>query len=984
MPRRATRKLRALNLPSLPPSQPPPSPPPSPPPGAARWQLRLLGAVELRDGSGNVTRLASRAVVLLLARLALGAGRDHAREEVIDLLWPEAPLDVGRNRLRQTLAVLRSVLEPPGLTSAPVLLADRRTLRLVPGSVECDVESFEAALQRGDAAAAARWYGGELLPGFYDEWVHAHRLRLAASADELKPVARCPVRQPVSAPPRWPPVVPPQLVAVALRQHRLPLYLTRLVGFEAAGAALAAAVKQQRLVILRGPGGAGKTRLAVEVARALAQGDAWSATATATATEPFDTIAFVPLAACEDRAVFHDAVLLALQRDAAAAPAQDATDRLESALAGRHALLVLDNFEQLVDVARQDLSTWLARLPGLHLLVTSRRALGLDGEVEQALAALPLPSSGAPLNTSALNPAVALFVDRAQAVRADFHLGERNQALVVAVVRQLQGLPLALELAAARLRSVSLADMLDMLRGAAQGEPGRGLVLLARSGPRAADDPRHASMLRVVDWSWQHLDAAARQRLTQLAAFDGGATLHTMHNMLGGSLEQAAVGLDDLVAASVAFVQEGPTGGVRYHTFEPMREYALALLGAADRAGLRRQHLEALLLWARALGRSPALDSFRDELPNLLAAQATAVACGEPALAVQLALDCAAALVDVPLPPSGLDTLRRALTSLADGVSGEPTAISGTVQRLAAAGHALLAHLSFDAGQRDAAQLHAQQALQLAPEGSVERAAVLYAAARVQLRVHNDAEAAAALAAQALQLARAHGLLHVQAQALVLQAVLAVRVAHDMPRDVALKQEALGLWRQLGSPARLAAAQVGLAISMGFMRRFPEQLELLDQGSRAAATNGQRTLWAFAQSVQGYLLADLRRFGPSAGCYLGCLRTAWDIGSWREWFYALWNLPRTLAHGRRPQAAARLMGFADAFYTQRFGTLGWEDARERRRTRRLVLVQLGAAHEAALWQEGARLSMAQAMELGCAEAQRMAEPAPACAPKPAP
>ena len=143
------------------------------------------------------------------------------------------------------------------------------------------------------------------------------------------------------------------------------------------------------------------------------------------------------------------------------------------------------------------------------------------------------------------------------------------------------------------------------------------------------------------------------------------------------------------------------------------------------------------------------------------------------------------------------------------------------------------------------------------------------------------------MAAQTLQLTRAHGLLHVQPQALLLQAVLAVRVAHDMPHDVVVKQEALGLWRQPSSPARLAAAQVGLVISMDFVRRFPEQLELLDQASRAAATNGQRTLWAFAQSVQGYLLADLRRFGPSASCYLGCLRTAWDIGSWRGWFYAL-------------------------------------------------------------------------------------------------
>ncbi len=946
-------------------------------PTGVRWSLRLLGAFELHDGKHGTTRLPSRAVTLLLARLALGAGRDHAREELIDLLWPEAPLDVGRNRLRQALSVLRSVLEPAGTHGAPVLLASRRTLCLVPGSIACDAGAFEAALRRGNTAEAARWYAGELLPGFYDDWVIDERRRLAALADTLQHAAATApaLAQRALAPMRQEPAMPP-----GAGQTRLPVYLTRFLGFESAGAALAAAVQQRRLVVLRGPGGAGKTRLAVEVARALAQATTWRDTA----SQPFDTVAFVPLAACEERAAFHDAVLLALQRDAGAAQAADAADgaaaRLDRALAGRHALLVLDNFEQLVDAARQDLADWLARLPGLHLLVTSRHALGLDGEVEHALAALPLPARDAPLHALALNPAVALFVDRARAVRADFHLGERNRALVADIVHQLHGLPLALELAAARVRSLSLADMLAMLRSAAHGAPGRGLALLARSGPRAADDARHASMLRVVDWSWQHLDPAGRQRLTLLAAFDGGATLQAVHDMgvetTAGTrtlpapdLASTAVGLGDLVSASVAFVREGAAGAGRYHAFEPVREYALSLLDEAQRAALRRQHLQAMLRWAGSLGHAPALDAFRDELPNLLAAMAAAETCGEPLLAVQLAVDAAAALADVALPPSGMDALRRAL-ALAASQPGTP---------LAAEGRAVLAHWSFDAGQRDAAQQHAAQALQLAPAGSSAHARALYAAARVALRVRNDTAQAAALAAQALEQARALGLLHVQAQALVLQAVLAVRVEHDMPRDAALKREALALWQQLGDPARVAAAQVGLAISMGFARRFPEQLQLLDQASRAAAANGQRTLWAFAHSVQGYVLADLARWDASARAYLGCLRTAWDVAAWREWFYALWNLPRTLAHGRRPEQAALLMGFAEAFYAQRFGTLGWEDARERRRTRRLVGVQLGAARAQALWQDGAELSMGQAMELACAEAQRLGG-APAATP----
>lgn len=137
-----------------------------------------------------------------------------------------------------------------------------------------------------------------------------------------------------------------------------------------------------------------------------------------------------------------------------------------------------------------------------------------------------------------------------------------------------------------------------------------------------------------------------------------------------------------------------------------------------------------------------------------------------------------------------------------------------------------------------------------------------------------------------------------------------------------------------------------------------------------AAQHGQFGLLAFAHSVTGYVLPDLRRHPESAASYRRCLQLAWEHSDWRQWFYALLNLPRTLAHRRRPQAAARLLGFAQTFYAQRFGEVGREDLPEVRRTRRLVAVQLGPdgrsrAH--ALWLEGATLTMAEAMRLALAE-----------------
>ena len=293
---------------------------PQPAAAVARWRLRLLGAFELDDGRSRLTRLPSRAVTLLLARLAMGLQREHGREELVDLLWPAVPLEVGRNRLRQALSALRSVLEPAEWAVSPVLVADRRTVRLVPGALSCDVWMFEAALREGDTAAAARLFRGDLLPGFFDEWVIDERRRLGALAEGL---AMHPVRagrMGGAADAAAAPALPTPAVA-AVPSHRLPSYLTRKLGFEAAGASLALAVHTKRLVVLRGPGGGGKTRLAIGVARSLAAEPSW-----ANAPRPaFDLIVFVPLVACEVRQAFHDAVLLALRQDGTAGAGRTTT-----------------------------------------------------------------------------------------------------------------------------------------------------------------------------------------------------------------------------------------------------------------------------------------------------------------------------------------------------------------------------------------------------------------------------------------------------------------------------------------------------------------------------------------------------------------------------------------------------------------------------------------------------------------------------------
>jgi predicted ATPase len=935
-----------------------PSPSPSPSPSrtapaasAPRWRLRLLGAIELLDAQDRLARLPSRAATLLLADLALRAGQDHPRETLMERLWPGVAADAGRNRLRQTLSVLRGVLEPTAAEQGQVLWADRHHLRLVPGALWCDATALHSAMAQGDVGAVLELDRGELLPGWFEEWVVEARRHISERIAKLVHSAAAGSGPADPRPGAWAPSSTGTLTS------GLPLYLTRMWGFEAAANDLAQTVLQQRLVVLRGPGGAGKTRLAVEVARALAKPS--EAPHESHEATRFDLICFVPLAASSTRAQMHDAVLLALQQEADAFGA-DVALRIANALAGRRVLLLLDNFEQLVEVGRSDVLTWLAQAPALHVLVTSRRVLGVDGESELAIAPMPAVPRDGSLQEHALHPGVALFLARARAVRADFALTLGNHQTVAEIVQSLGGLPLAIELAAARLRSLPLADMHQMLHQ--RDAPGQALNLLARSGPWGADDPRHASMLQVVQWSWLLLTGPQQQALIVLAHCEGGVDLAGAAQLLGLGRLQAAGLLDALVAASVLATQPSAHGANtwRYVPFQPVREFALMVAGDAGRAQARATHRAWVTAWVQAwaaaqAGAAGSLAAFREELPNLLAAMGSALSDEVPEQAVALALAGDAAFTDINLPASGASSLLEALRQSQQPV--DPVA------------HILAAELAFKAGLRDAVMPNVEKALTVASVGHPARVAVSGRAALLLLRVPNDMQRAQLLFDEGLALAQAQNDIGCELLALKGQAMLAVRRDHDMQRNLALHQQSLALAQQHGSLPRQAEVMITLAIALGYVHRPLEQLPLLEQTRRVCEATGQRRLWAFSCSVTGYVLADLHRFDEAAASYRACLQRAWEDNAWREWFYPLWNLPRTLAHQRRPEAAAQMMGFAEHFYAQRFGAQGWEDTREARRTRRLIVVQLGAAATDAAWATGPALSMAQAMRLALRETE---------------
>ncbi len=394
---------------------------------------------------------------------------------------------------------------------------------------------------------------------------------------------------------------------------------------------------QVRVVTLLGPGGTGKTRLAVEIARALP--------GTATVDRPGPDVVMVPLAAVTDSGELLAEVCRALD----AAPDWAGEPLLEIAcrgLGGRSVVLVLDNLEQFVDEPSvvDDLVGLIDRVPELTVLCTSRTALHLRDERRLPLDPLPLPGEGAEDLDSVLgSDAVRLFLDRARAVLPGFEVTAANAAAVARVCRMLDGLPLAIELAAARVQILPPDQMLRRV--------GRRLQLLS-GGPRDLPE-RHRSMRAALDWSAQLLDPVEAQMFAQLSAFSGGWTIEAAEAICAvgdpSGSDGGCPGEVDIVEVLARLVDRSLVSGDgtgRLAMLETIRDYAAeALIGRAELPGVRDRHARFYAELAAQLGpqcRTSPDSSTRSRLDvesgNLAAALEHASECGDGALLGRLVL----------------------------------------------------------------------------------------------------------------------------------------------------------------------------------------------------------------------------------------------------------------------------------------------------------------------------------------------------------
>ncbi|RKN35488.1 BTAD domain-containing putative transcriptional regulator [Micromonospora musae] len=360
---------------------------------------------------------------------------------------------------------------------------------------------------------------------------------------------------------------------VTPRLPPLPGQLTSFVGREEELRRLAKLLTEARLVTLHGPGGAGKTRLAVETSGRY-DGD----------------VCLVELAALPPGAEVAPAVLAALNlRDTALrvpGGPRDATDRLVAALADRRLLLVLDNCEHVIDEAARFTARLLGAASSVRVLATSREPLGLTGEALCPVLGLPVPPDEAEPEQVHPYAAVRLFADRAADVAPGFAIEPGTVSEVLRICRTLDGLPLAIELAAARLRALPVAEVAARLDDRFR---------LLNRGSRAAA-PRHQTLRAVVRWSWDLLDEPERRLARRLSVFAGDADLAAVERICAPLGAEALDVLTGLVEKSLVEAGDG-----RFRMLETVRAFAaeqLAEAGEADQ--LRRAHVTYFLDLARA------------------------------------------------------------------------------------------------------------------------------------------------------------------------------------------------------------------------------------------------------------------------------------------------------------------------------------------------------------------------------------------------
>ncbi|HEV2239863.1 MAG TPA: BTAD domain-containing putative transcriptional regulator [Streptosporangiaceae bacterium] len=815
---------------------------------------------------------------------------------------------------------------------------------------------------------------------------------------------------------------PPTLAA--RRRSNLPAMLTDMVGRTAAVAELRALLNERRLVTLTGPGGVGKTRLALEMATQSA--DAFP-----------DGIWLVELAGPNLAGVGTpaDAVMAVLGiRDNSA---KDPADLLAEVLRASRMLLVLDNCEHLVDQAAKLTIRLLQAAPGLQVLATSREPLMLTGEIVWAVPPLELPELATDPGPAALAQfsAVQLFVARACASATGFRLDEGNAQAVAALCRRLDGIPLALELAATRVRSMGIHELLARL------DDRFGLLV---TGHRDAP-PRQRTLWAVIDWSWGLLTEPERLVLRRLAVSADGCTLDAAAAICAEDDLDVPGLVARLVDRSLVVVADAPDGP-RYRLLDSIAAYSLQhLRQAGEAAQTRRRHRRyysdlaeraaahlrghdqrswLVLLDAEAANLRSALDSAREDndpaalrMVNALAwywflrgrltearrALDEALALGRGAAAAQAAARAwrsgFTALAGErgeqagPPPLGGIDdpAMRATLEWFLGFVAsdfGDPSAGEAMVGRALESFRALgdrwgiaaalstRAKLAIVRGDPAAARADAQQSLAIFRErgdrwGQLQAIEWLGAAEAAT----GDHRQAARLHRDGLRMAEELGLWPQAADALSWLGRSALRSG-----DLAQARELLERAMRLATEQSYQPGQVFAEIGLGMTARREGKLDVAEAHLRSVLRTSQRVgpepdvAREVSASELGFIAEQRGDPADARSWHLMSLTAAQALGDPHAVAQALTGLAGAQALGGQPERAAQLLGAADTAWRSAGASLPPGNSADADRITAVTQRALGGAAFAAEFQNGRRLKPEQAELLVQTGQGRLSEP----------
>lgn len=609
-------------------------------------EVRLLGSFDVKYKRKQI-QIASRPAQSLFAYLILSAGTAHRREKLAGLLWPDSLEETARDNLRHALWRLRKSLPSSKQPKAEYLITDDLSITFN-ASAEywfdaTELEKLSETASADELIAVLSTYQGELLPGFYDEWVVLEREHLSsifehhmarlmsllqeekrwldvldwgerwiklgqkpepayralmsahAANGEMSKVAatyeRCvkslrelgmepseqtkELYESIKSGKESPSANPVSMMHVVKESSsNIPVPLTSFIGREKELKEIAKQLSSSRLVTLTGPGGVGKTRLAIQTAH--------------DSIKKFkDGVFWVGLVGLSDEHLIPQEIAQSL--NVGEASDEPIIETLKSSLKSQDILLVIDNCEHLIRACAQYAEQLLAACPKLKILATSIEPLGLFNETIWQVPSLALPGVTQQLSLKKIKEfaSVELFHQRAGHAKTNFVLDEKNAKSVMQICQRLDGMPLAIELAAARIKVLSAEEIAARLDDR---------FSLLTAGSRTTIE-RHQTLRATIDWSYDLLTQPEQILFGRMSVFAGGFDLEAIETVCGfGVLKREDV-LDllaRLVDKSLAIVQgTSSNSGTRYRFLETIREYARQKLESCGEADITRdRHLK--------------------------------------------------------------------------------------------------------------------------------------------------------------------------------------------------------------------------------------------------------------------------------------------------------------------------------------------------------------------------------------------------------